>query len=321
EDQMETLLLQLLRGAGVKGLAAMPMQKTFSQGTLLRPFLNTPRARLHQYAQQQQLQWVEDDSNSLLRFDRNFLRHRIVPEVKERWPDVARVVSRSARHCAEAAELLAQVAEEDCRIVRGKTEHTLRIIPLLSLSPLRQRNVIRYWIAAQRYRMPTEKQLKHIFEDVISSSRDATPCLTLRSMELRRFRDELFLLPIIGSHDAEQMITWDWHQPLTLPSHLGQLTARRVCGRGVLLSQANPLSVRFRGEGARCRPVGRQHSQSLKKLFQEWKVPPWQRDRIPLIYQGEALIAVMGHCIHADYAVKSDAWGVELLWTPMSYAT
>jgi tRNA(Ile)-lysidine synthase len=210
DDQAETLLLQLMRGAGIKGLAAMAECKPFAQGHHLRPLLNFSRAELQVYAEENKLSWIDDHNNFNLAFNRNFIRHELMPLLKKRWPSAALTLARTARHCAEADALAKELAEEDlenCLLCRGDRRSpadqqgraplapTLSIKNLLQLSPARQRNVLRHWLQQQKISLPSAAQLERIQQDILSSRNDAQPKVGWGKVEMRRHRDELFILP------------------------------------------------------------------------------------------------------------------------------
>lgn len=313
-DQAETLLLQLMRGAGVKGLAAMPIKKTFSQGHLLRPLLTFTREQLEVYANQHALKWIEDDSNSEMRFDRNYMRHQIVPRLQARWPEALTTLTRSAQHCGESAELLDQLADIDLKWVSDETRQSLLISSLAQLSEERQRNILRRWIVWRGYRLPNTKHLKQIVETVLQACEDAQPEVSWDNAEIRRYQNRLYLMDSLSAHDASQIIPWDLRRPLPLPDHLGTLSVKTVSGHGISAAlKSDQITVRFRQGGERCQPVGRKETHSLKNLMQEWRVPPWQRDRIPLIYVGETLIAVLGYCVCEGFAAKEDEVGYDMV--------
>jgi len=293
DDQAETLLLQLLRGAGPKGLAAMPMKKPFAHSLLLRPLLNQTRASLQAYAEENQLHWVEDDSNQDTGFDRNYLRHRVMPLLKERWPAALNNLTRSASHCADAAHLLETFASQDLLSLQGTVENTLSVSALLSLSEERRCNALRHWFRTRGYRVPSTKQLQQLEQDVLRCDQKATPVMHCQKAQLRRYRDDLYLISEQASFDASVILPWDLQSPLLLPGDLGTLTPEQ-CSLPPL--ELDRVTLRFRQGGERIKPAGSAHTQSLKKLFQSWGVPPWQRDRIPLIYSGDRLVAVVGYC-------------------------
>jgi tRNA(Ile)-lysidine synthase len=303
DDQAETLLLQLLRGAGIKGLASMPQLSAFAQGWHFRPLLNIARADLLAYAKHHQLNWIEDESNNNTRYTRNFLRQQILPELKQRWPTVNAAIARSANHCAEASLLLDELAQQDLKQVQGDYPNSLSCSRLLALPAIRQKNILRFWFDQLNIHYPSTAQLKHILQDILHSKQDANPEVILQNKIIKRYRNNLFIIDRNNSHDATAIYTWDLTQPLVIPA-LGSLTATLTFNKGIradILKQGK-LSIRFRQLGERCHPAGRQGSHPLKKLFQEWRVPPWQRDHIPLLYCDDQLVAVIGYCICADFA-------------------
>lgn len=313
DDQAETLLLQLFRGAGIKGLAAMPTLTSFAQGYHLRPLLPVSRAELLAYAQHHQLVWIEDESNANLRFDRNFIRQQLLPTIQQRWPAVASTLARTASHCAEAAELLDIIAIEDLENITGSHSNTLSITKLLSLNVAQRHNVIRYWLRKLHFPIPNEKQLRHIEQDILTSRIDAYPKVKFAKIEIRRYQDNLYALPIFAKKILPQNMVWDLSQPLEIPS-VGILTARPVSGTGIRQSAIpdNQVNIRFRQGGERLHPVGRQGSHPLKKLMQEWHVSPWERDRIPLIFSNDQLIAVTGYCVDEKFSAPADEAGWQI---------
>lgn len=293
DDQAETLLLQLLRGAGPHGLAAMPVAATFGRGVHLRPLLEFTHAELQNYASEQQLRWIEDPSNAETGFDRNYVRHEIMPRLAARWPAASSLLARSAGHAADAASLLDAMAHSDLAQITGDAG-TLSVMQLKTLDPPRQRNVLRAWFRLLRLPLPSAIHIDHILHDVVAVAGDREPCVRWPGAEVRRYRDRLYALPLLQVHDVSLVLPWDMQRPLPLPAGLGTLRATPAQGRGLKASLcgAAEVTVRFRHGGERCRPAGRGHSHELRKLYQEAGIPPWQRDRIPLIYVGSDLAAV-----------------------------
>lgn len=191
DDQAETLLLQLIRGAGIAGLSAMPAIKPLGKGELLRPFLSMTRDELIDYAKQEHLEWIEDDTNHDLQFARNYLRKTIFPLLKKRWPSVAKTLSRSAEHCANAQKLINELTEKDYEMARESDQ--LSVNKLRNLTEERQKNVLRYWIQQKALRLPTEKQLRIIVQDFLWSAKDANPLFLHPQWELFRSQDCLCL--------------------------------------------------------------------------------------------------------------------------------
>lgn len=284
-DQAETVLLQLLRGAGPKGLAAMPRIKPFAAGLHGRPLLDFARADLEQYAQAHQLHWVEDESNANPQFTRNFLRHQVMPVLMQRWPTVTKMLARSAEHCAQTQDMIEAMTQQDLAVVSGSVEQTLSVKKLLQLDSNKQSHVLRAWILQRNFPLPSQVKMQQILQDVLLAREDKTPHIAWGGVEIRRYRDNLYLMSCLPEHDANQVIAWDMRSPLVLPD-IGELHA-----------QGEPVSdvtVRFRQGGEVLQLAGRKHHHELKNLFQSWGVPPWQRERVPLIYVGEKLAVVAG---------------------------
>jgi tRNA(Ile)-lysidine synthase len=313
DDQAETVLLQLARGSGVHGLAAMPDSTGFGAGRLLRPLLGFSRQHLQHYAQSQQLCWVEDPSNADTAYTRNFLRHRVLDVLRERWPRVSDSLSRSAAHQAEAAQLLDTLADLDLVALDGG-EGTLRVSGLQGLSPARQRNVLRRWLRGSTGTAPSRAVLVRILHDLPGSRPDAEPCVRWGAFELRRYRDRLHLLRRANTPAPAQTLHWSLDAPLVLPdgSVLQVIPARgQGIRQGVL---AGGVRVGWRQGGERCRPAGRRHHHELRKLFQEGGIPPWERARTPLIFIDDALAAVAGLWVCEPFQARADEAGMQVCW-------
>jgi tRNA(Ile)-lysidine synthase len=278
-DQAETVLLQLLRGAGVKGLSAMPMVKSFANAQHARPLLSFTRAQLLEYAQAQPLQWIEDESNQNKKFMRNFIRHDLMPLLYAREPAAAQLLTRSAAHCAEAQSLLEEYAAIDLAHCAGSRDHTLSVQQLNALSPARQRLVLRSWIHARGFRLPDHRRLEAILRNVLTAGQNRMPCVRWGDVALRRYGDDLFVMSIKAEEIARMKC---------FLFHPGNDTSKNVI-------------VKFR-TGGEVVPIPGRGTQSLKNLFQEWRVPPWERDQIPLLYVNEDLIAVVGYFLHPDFS-------------------
>lgn len=290
DDQCETFLLALKRGSGPAGLSAMAREARLGNHRLLRPLLGIARQQLETYARQHQLRWIEDDSNQDCRFDRNFLRLQVLPVLNERWPHFASAAARSANLCAEQEQLLDELlAEQLTRLL--DEENSLVVEELQYCSPARRYALLRRWIALFGVTMPAREQLHRIWNEVVLSREDAEPQLQLGNYQIRRFRQRLYLLPLMADLRGLQL-SWSQQEKLELPDGLGVL----VSGEGSNLVRApqaaEQVSVRFSAAG-RVRIVNRAGSRLLKKLWQELGIPPWQRERIPLIYYDEQLIAAV----------------------------
>ena len=316
DDQAETLLLQLFRGAGPRGLAAMPERARLGRGWLVRPLLDVPRAAIRAYAEQQRLRWVEDPSNTELRYDRNLLRQRVMPDLQQHWPGIARVLARAAAHQADQMELadtLATVDLGDCGLKNGRC---LSLISLAELSPARQRNLLRYWITARHLSLPPRVVLERIRAEILPSRDDASPLVRWSGAEVRRFRDRLYVMAPLPDPDADACRRWDLTEPLELADAGGLLAAQPVAAGGLRSpAQGSRIEVRFRRGGETLQPAGRAHHHALRKLFQEWDVPGWERGRVPLLYIDDTLAAVAGLCVCEGFQARASQPGLALHWS------
>ena len=294
DDQAETLLLQLFRGAGPKGLSAMPEKMPLGKGFLLRPLLHFSRQELEKYAKQHDLKWHEDESNADLNFDRNYIRHTIMPVIKKRWSGILAPLCRVVEHCAEASELLNDLAAEDYLNLQGTKPHTLSVKKLLALSLARRSNVLRYWLNILQLPTPSCAKLQNILHDVLLSRVDAMPLVTWHKAEVRRYGDDVYAMPPLQKLPENLIIAWDdVEKPLVLPNNLGSLDYKKIVKEsGLTKLPTEKNTIRFRQGGERIKLPNRQGTHSLKNLFQEWQIPPWQRDLIPLVYCNEKLIWV-----------------------------
>lgn len=296
DDQAETVLLQLMRGAGLDGLAAMPECADFADGYHMRPLLHTPQKVLEQYAQQHQLSFITDPSNADTRFDRNYLRHCVTPMIKQRWSEMSKTLSRVARFQAEASQLLAEYTSKELIHYQGKPTGTLAIDALKTTSLLKQKALLRAWIKNSGFPAPSEVKLQHIISDVIQAAVGTQPLVHWSQTEVRRYRNALYIMPTLPPLRSHTIIHWhDINQPLELDNQLGTLLPSDLGAlKSVLLAHQMTVTVRFRQGGEKIRPDNKTYHLSLKNILQQAGIPPWQRPRIPLIYANEQLIQVLG---------------------------
>ncbi|MEE9303454.1 MAG: tRNA lysidine(34) synthetase TilS [Thiotrichaceae bacterium] len=296
DDQAETVLLQLLRGSGLDGLAAMPVKCPFSTSYHVRPLLDYCRAQLEEYAQTHNLEYISDPSNKDDRFDRNFLRNSVIPILKQRWPQMGKTLSRSAKLHAEASVLQAESLDAEMPMLAGSKKGTLSASALLGLPEIKQKAALRYWIKKADFKAPSAVQLQHIVTDVLKSALDAMPLVEWSGAEIRRYLDDVYImspLPSLSVLTATDAIAWDINHSLIIEQSLPALNPDDLGGlKNVLLEHAIPVTIRFRQGGERIRLKQRQCSISLKNLFQEERVPPWQRERIPLVFANDQLIYI-----------------------------
>ena len=311
DDQAETVLLQLLRGSGVKGLAAMPAQQNFSQGLLCRPMLGFLREEIQAYAAEQNLNWIDDPSNFDTDFDRNFLRHDVVPLLESRWPSLKKTLSRTATHSAEADQLLTELAAQDWLAIQSN--HKVKISELLKLDEKRQRNVVRYWLASIcKVSLPDTIHLQRILDEVLTAAEDAKPEVIWRGGEVRRFQGMLYAQDKLVEPESNFELVWsDIEKPLAINSLDLKISSTSSVGEGLsqIKLKGAEIKLKFRQGGESCRPVGRGQTHQLKKLFQEWQVPPWLRASVPLIYVNDELAEIVGYCRCDPFAAAEDEAG------------
>jgi tRNA(Ile)-lysidine synthase len=286
DDQVETLLLALLRGSGVHGLAAMPMRAPLGRGHLVRPLLRVARASLARYAVRERLCWITDPSNADLGLDRNLLRHRIVPLLRERWPNLDRTIARSAGHCATSARLLDELADDLLAGLSGSRPGTLSIRALGELTEARRLLVLRRWLVRQGFRRPSSDRLRRILSELVPARRDRSPRIAWSGCQVRRFRDDLYALAPLPTL-PHRPIPWNGSEPLDLPGGLGRLELSDQ------ESGAAERCVCFRPAGVRCRS-GAGPAKTLKNLFQEAGIPDWLRPYVPVLMIDGRVVAVAG---------------------------
>jgi tRNA(Ile)-lysidine synthase len=309
EDQAETLMLNLIRGSGPDGVAGIGEARRLGEGWLVRPMLDVDRSAIEEYARREALDWVEDPSNTDRRFDRNFLRHEVMPQFKKRWPNIAARLQRSAAHAGEASVMLAELARIDLDALGGEGSR-LPIDGLSALPQPRQRNLIRYSLRELGLAIPSSRQLEQVVSEVIPARIDAEPVVRWAGASVRRYRNALYLLPENLSVAIEASSVIDGE--LSLGEGLGTLLLVENADIGVSQTLVDAgLAVKSRVGGEEFRPQGQTHTRKLKKLLQEEGVVPWMRDRLPLVYAGARLVAV-GDLWLADDAVTKP--GVALRW-------
>lgn len=311
DDQLETFLLQALRGAGVRGLAAMAESSEFADGRLLRPLLGFTRSELETWARDQGLTWLEDPSNADTGLDRNYLRHEVLPRLKARWPAAADTIGRAARHCAEAAETLKSLAAEDWH--RYGAGETLPVLALEELPEARARHLLRHWIEARGLPLPPAHKLAEILRQA-QAAEDRNPCVDWAGAEVRRYGGQLHALRPLAEAPPEFRLKPGVRRELG--QGLGALELVPAAGEGIRAALCGPegLRVAFREGGESCRPAGRAHGRPLKKWLQEMNVPPWLRERLPLIYADGELLAVAGLFACEPHAAKAGEAGLRIEW-------
>lgn len=338
DDQSETVLLQLLRGGGVKGLAAMPLVRDLAAGPgtrapssrgasaaaassirgprIFRPLLEASRSEIERYARRRKLVWVEDESNDDTYFPRNFLRHEVTPLIAQKFPAHDAVLARAAGHFAEAAQLLDELAASDGR--EWLKAGALQVAGLRILSLPRAKNLLRYFLACCGVAIPGAERVAEALRQAVTAKDDAEVCIDLEGCQLRRFAGALYVVPRAAAPGRGFSRAWRGESELVLPELHGVLCMTRCRGAGISRArlEAGPITIRVRAGGERLQPDCRRPRRSLKNLLQENAVAPWQRERMPLLYCGEVLVWVPGIGIACDFQARPNeqslmpAWGL-----------
>ena len=331
DDQAETLLLQLLRGAGVRGASAMPVLSSvewpvLSQSkrpqfiehtgvaSLIRPLLHCSRAEILDYAATHQLRWIEDESNADDSYPRNFLRHRLLPLLEEKFPAYRDTLPRSARHFAEAGELLDDLARLDA--AQAVHDGTLTVAALQALTQPRARNLLRYFLRSQGAPMPQTVQLDDMLQQLCGARQDAAVCIEYGGCwQVRRYQGKAYVLRAPGGFDRDLVLPWHGEEELDWPALNAKLCFDRMQGSGISLAklQCAPVTLRLRRGGETLRLHQEGATRTLKNLLQEHHISPWRRDRLPLLYCGDELVCILDVAIAAKYQAGQQEAGLKLV--------
>lgn len=320
DDQTETILLHLLRGSGPGGLSGIPRSRNLGNAELLRPLLACTRKQLHEHAMLHALSWVEDPTNLDLHYERNYLRHAVIPALAGKWPAARDNLARSASLCSDARSLVNMLAEIDLLQVRGDTPNQLCLDKLQTLAPERQRNVLHYWSRLCCNDLdapePPYKVLTEVLSRLVPARPDSAPMVSWgragSRMEFHRHGRTLILHEPLQA-ELPQSLDWELSAPLRLPGTLGTLVfvpGKALHNQGTVQSH---VEVRFRKGGETIKLPGRP-TRTLKNLLQESRVPAWQRRHVPLVYGNGQLLAVAGICLGEAWPVFVGQDGARIVW-------
>lgn len=289
DDQLETILLALKRGAGITGLQGILPKQKLTKGQLIRPLLDFSRKELEEYADFFELHWIEDESNNDQVFDRNFIRHTISPLLKKRWPSISKTAARSASLCQEQQLLVDEIALLDFKqvSVRLLNEQLLNISELKKLSKTRRSNLLRYWFKKHSVDYPSAKQLAVIYNEIALADKDALPKIQLKEITVRRYRDNLYIVKDkIETVFPDQPVSWSGESQMSLLGGVLLLNFK-LGSQGIAVNSKAIVEICFRchlSKQLTCTPVGRSGSRTIKKLLHEYHVAPWLRDFIPFLF-------------------------------------
>ena len=316
DDQAETFLLQLIRGAGVKGLSSMAHFDDTRK--LWRPLLNTSRIDIESYAKQHQLKWIEDESNQNIDFDRNFIRSKVLPILKNRFNHIIKVISRSSSHLAEAQNLLDDLAKIDLKnhLKSIKYKHKLQVKTLNKLSLTRAKNVLRYWLELNDQMMPSKDLLDELLRQVLHAKKDAELKIELsKDYEIRRYKDEIYLVHKNKQTHKNYEIVWNGESEILFPNGT-KLKFKKVKGRGISFTKMKDkkLIISNRKGGESFKPDSKRPTKKVKQILQESDLPPWKRENLPMIFVEDELASVPNFGVDIKFQTKPKEMGLEVIF-------
>lgn len=333
DDQAETVLLRLARGAGVVGLGAMTASRELRKGKLCRPLLTFSKEALHAYAEAHDIEHVTDESNIDERYDRNFLRQQLIPLFKKRWPAISLRLAKSAQYVSEASDLLDEMADEDLKQIVLARRYYSQVIDLNKLRALtfaRQKNILRRWFLVAAGEPLLESQCEQIFAQIIHVFSENSPEIIQGEFAIRSYRNGLYLMPNLMTEDTS--LQFRGEVTVKLPAECG---GKVMLGKDQGLLAELPLTFSTKGKGRlkpgeyqlksrqggeRCNMQRKAHSQSLKKILQALVLEPWLRNLIPIVWDGEHIAAVGDLFVCEGYSATEDQPGYSLHWIPKGLA-
>lgn len=318
DDQAETLLLQLARGAGVKGLAGMA--QVDMERRLLRPLLDISRADLISYARQHELQWIDDESNQDVQLDRNFIRHVVIPTFQTRYKSVTKTLARSAMHMADASAMLDELAELDAVLAINAEQPygRLNLTALNSLSLVRQANLVRWWLASNQIHMPSAALCQQILQQLHCERSDAAVKVKVdNKLYMMRYKKSAYLVPEYEKLPVMNLL-WQGEECIILPNSSRLLFTKSI-GKGFAYQRGGcdiKLRIKNREGGEYFKPELTRPRRSLKHLMQTSDIPPWQREQLPLIFMDEVLVIIPNIGVDAHLKAASHEMGLDVHWQP-----
>lgn len=316
DDQAETVLLNLLRGAGIAGAAGMLAERSQVQGpSLVRPLLNVPRQFIDAYAVEHGLRWIEDESNADVHFRRNFLRQAIIPQLEEKFPGTKKSLARAAAHFAEGAALLDDLAALD-RSAVATPAGRIGLAAFNALPAPRARNLLRFEWLASGFRAPDTRWIEEALRQLATATSLSETCLTTPDGQLHVYRGEIYIAPGPVAPPAQPLL-WNDDESLLWAGGRVRFMAEQGAGiRRSLLTEGR-VFLKTRQGSERLQPHAKRPRRDLRKLLQEAAIPPWERLRLPLLWSDEKLVWVGGIGIDAAFSCPPEEPGILPVWEPL----
>ncbi len=325
DDQAETVVLRLLRGSGLRGMGGIRESRDFAGGRLLRPLLRFDRASLHNYARGHGLAWIEDPSNDQLHFDRNIVRHRVLPVLRDRWPHAVASIARSARHLDRADTVLQKVTRADieaCTADPGGAvlaRHPVLSAQCLQLLPRAQAELaLRLWVGGCGYPVPRSRVMDEIFRQLLRPGGALHGAVGWSGVAIRRYRGRMYLDGMSEIDSGFDHQEWSGDAPLLLGALGVRLVPKPAQGKGISMDYTQAMTVRPRYGGERCRLPQRHHRHTIKHIYQAFGVPPWERQRVPLLFRGDEVVAIPGVLVCAPFAARPGEPGIAICVEPVA---
>ena len=292
DDQIETFMMNVLRGSGLDGLSVMSMMKRQMGMMICRPLLNTSRIDIESYAKQYQIDWIEDESNQNIRFARNYLRHEVLPKIQEYWPQYRKSMQKTLNHCHDALACLESDIENDYSSLSDNPQYLdcriLKKFPLFKIGM-----IIRQWLKQKNMPLPGHDVITQIYQQMILQERpDSNPTIRWRHNEFHVYQQGLYVIEHVFKKHENQV--WGVF-PKAICLETGQKLHAKKAEKGFLYHEGDKIEIRFRCGGEQLYWKG--HHRCLKKLFQAWKVPTFLRNKVPLIYVNDVLKQVVGYAL------------------------
>lgn len=325
-DQVETIFFRLIRGTGINGAKGISKKTRMDNVDIYRPLLDFSKEEIRAYAINEKLSWIEDETNLDDKYDRNFLRNQIIPLLSSRWPFLMKSLTNFSERASTAQLLLNELADEDIEKSINGGLSSVSLYYIQNISEARIKNFLHRWIWRLSNKSLETSMIDQVYHSIFKSKSSASPKVFIGpvdhtdSFEIRRYDDKLYAIPYESKSSLQDIfpVAWDLISPLTLST--GKLSSTKVKGRGLRYDKSLEAEVRGRNGGEIIRPPGRNCSKSLKKLFQEEYIPPWLRERVPLIYLNNELAAVANLWIDEKFLALENEQGIELSWQDNTFS-